>query len=1227
MENREEADQSQVTTSTLGRLRWSEEMNNDLLECKRKAKQLNASENPPRNANGRKKGYMKIMKELWDELGYADMFLSSQNLRDQAARLEKTTGNVRETIVESVGYRETESVEENTEFEERINSEIQSTSAPSTENLDLHNLPSMEAPVGPNTLTGNTETESILKTAYPIFTSEVQSPGDFTKRSTDTRTKRKPSDVDIANINKAISELLKQNNTVDPAENPFGWLWLANCILYAVVIAFLIYKGWKKQGRTQEHHRRKDVGQKLKEEFEQRAKEIRRKISIAKAEFERILENRKITKKGRKNRAMLEKECNKISAAGLVSYMERKKSDLRKLKRTYRRKMKQEKSSELNKRFQADPGAVYACMKKMIEKDGNSEKPKYEVTSRDEENNQNRFENIEEASSYWKSLWESEGTGNTEAEWLEDVRAAISDHVPSPSQERYELDTNCVVSVILKKRNWSAPGPDRIASFWWKKAQSLHEGVARSFKAVFQEDHDYPWWFTEGKTSLIPKPGEFSSDNQRPITCLNTAYKWHTSCVLKPMDQHLDKYGLMQGEQRGAKEKCSGTIDNLLIDRMVCQDSRRGKRNLSMAWIDVKKAYDSIDHEWLREMMILHRFPEWIGRVVQKLSIRWNTRIKARTKQGDETSEVIRFNKGLPQGDGLCPRLFTLCINPIAWKLKATEGYRLSKPISKKITDLLYIDDLKVFAASSGKLGRVLRSTKSEMADVGLQWNERKCSVVHVKRGELDTRSVEMEVGESDVITSLKEGAYYKFLGVMENVKQDDSRVLKCAAKVYLQRLSVIWSSPLSDFNKALATNQFALPTLSYLMWTQVWPIAELQRLDRETRKVISENGGKHPLGSTALMYLPRKSGGRGLKSVEHEYKLIKIKAAVKLYANTDETMTTVRDFEKKAERVGSQSLTKDAIKYAEELNMMLSLEYPEPKCRTRDGEEISGRKIGVWAKVAQQKKYFEEMREEKWQGKLFKNRWEDDDISSDCFGWMSGWRTAPSHTIAGVHELYQQLLPTKIYHQKKTRLNTSSDVQCRLCGKTPESLPHILAGCSALAQTKYLARHNAALKVLFFEMLRDRELISSVPPWYSPAKPKPVYENERATAFWDIPLYAENTEVRANRIDARIIDKIEKKVIVIEMSCPWIENRQLKDEEKTQKYGPLRWELKRQFPGYQIIQHNIIIDVLGGYSKEVEKRVKTLIGVRSGETLRRMQKAVLCNSLNIARSFKVLVE
>ena len=51
-----------------------------------------------------------------------------------------------------------------------------------------------------------------------------------------------------------------------------------------------------------------------------------------------------------------------------------------------------------------------------------------------------------------------------------------------------------------------------------------------------------------------------------------------------------------------------------------------------------------------------------------------------------------------------------------------------------------------------------------------------------------------------------------------------------------------------------------------------------------------------------------------------------------------------------------------------------------------------------------------------------------------------------------------------------------------RLCDKAPASVPHVLA------QNKYLTRHNAALKTLFFEIVHDLGLIESVAPWYCEA-------------------------------------------------------------------------------------------------------------------------------------------
>ena len=130
----------------------------------------------------------------------------------------------------------------------------------------------------------------------------------------------------------------------------------------------------------------------------------------------------------------------------------------------------------------------------------------------------------------------------------------------------------------------------------------------------------------------------------------------------------------MEEQQRGAKSGCSGTVDNLLIYYMVTKDCQRNKGNLSMASVDVKKAHDSVDHGWLVEMMHMPKFPRWLCKAIHNLCMCWNTRIVAKTTKGFEKSSSIRFNRGLPQGNSHCPRLFTLCINPVAWKLKATVG-------------------------------------------------------------------------------------------------------------------------------------------------------------------------------------------------------------------------------------------------------------------------------------------------------------------------------------------------------------------------------------------------------------------------------------------------------------------------------------------------------------------------------------------------------------------------
>ena len=66
---------------------------------------------------------------------------------------------------------------------------------------------------------------------------------------------------------------------------------------------------------------------------------------------------------------------------------------------------------------------------------------------------------------------------------------------------------------------------------------------------------------------------------------------------------------------------------------------------------------------------------------------------------------------------------------------------------------------------------------------------------------------------------------------------------------------------------------------------------------------------------------------------------------------------------------------------------------------------------------------------------------------------------------------------------------------------------------------------------VLFYEILRDQDILEEVPPWNSPMVLKPVYKSEQVEAWWDVPVYADHQEVRANRVDPMFVNHMSKEL------------------------------------------------------------------------------------------------
>lgn len=99
---------------------------------------------------------------------------------------------------------------------------------------------------------------------------------------------------------------------------------------------------------------------------------------------------------------------------------------------------------------------------------------------------------------------------------------------------------------------------------------------------------------------MIPKgPRNNNPKNYRPITCLPVIYKILTGVITQKIWKHVGKNKILAREQNGCPKDAKGSKELLIIDSLITKQAKKKQRNISMAWIDYRKAFDSIPHSWL----------------------------------------------------------------------------------------------------------------------------------------------------------------------------------------------------------------------------------------------------------------------------------------------------------------------------------------------------------------------------------------------------------------------------------------------------------------------------------------------------------------------------------------------------------------------------------------------------------------------------------------------------
>ena len=200
----------------------------------------------------------------------------------------------------------------------------------------------------------------------------------------------------------------------------------------------------------------------------------------------------------------------------------------------------------------------------------------------------------------------------------------------------------------------------------------------------------------------------------------------------------------------------------------------------------------------------------------------------------------LHYRHGLFQEDCLSPLLFCISIVPLSHALRSIDGYK-SKSFGDRVTHLLLMDDLKVYARDERAMKKALSLVDRVSKAVGMELGLRKCAVANIKRGKLQEAGA-LALSDDRTVPAARKDDPYRYLGVEQVIEPALTTVKKKLVEKYMLRLWRIWSSDLNSKYKAQATNVWAVSIFKYFFGILKWTKADLTVLNRATRRVMRKN-------------------------------------------------------------------------------------------------------------------------------------------------------------------------------------------------------------------------------------------------------------------------------------------------------------------------------------------------------------------------------------------------
>lgn len=443
---------------------------------------------------------------------------------------------------------------------------------------------------------------------------------------------------------------------------------------------------------------------------------------------------------------------------------------------------------------------------------------------------------------------------------------------------------------VIQSRDWvSAHGPDGIGYWALRVIPELGSKMMTLLSKIIMKYKFIPTTWHESRTILLFKKGDPNDlKNWRPLTITSCLYRTWTCAISNCLQCiHSQDTRILDQNQKGFTRGINGCTEHSNMITEIIADANRNRKDIYLVSLDLRDAFGSIPHDYLKYMLYQMNIPEEIGRPIFDSYDNAFTKVRI----GGNESERVNINKGVKQGCPLSPLIFNFCMNPLLnYVEKEGEGYMIKDTV--KVVIQAYADDIMVFSNSREGMEKNLEIIQSFLSYSRVNVNPNKChSMTYVYRNE--RRYFEKEpftiAGEPIPTSTLDDTIEY--LGTDTTTTHlIRKRGAKTAINEMMNLIEKIGESVLTLNQKIYAIKTFAIPKVDFVLANGRVKLKEMKKMDQHIRAILD----KHVRGASLpveLFYMHWKDGGFSMQQLHVRALATRAKTFLALYNSRSDKM------------------------------------------------------------------------------------------------------------------------------------------------------------------------------------------------------------------------------------------------------------------------------------------------------------------------------------------------